>query len=271
MSTTALVIVVIVAVIVIAAAVIAWSVARRNSLRQQFGDEYEEALDTAGSRRLAEAELRERQRRHQALSLKPWSDESRQTYTAQWQEIQGRFVDDPSGSLAAADALVTAVIAERGYPTDDFDQQLSHLSVEHAATLPNYRAAHAVTGADGPASTEDLRQALVDYRSVFSDLLGIEPDDVSTIADGAAPVDATAVDDVTPVDAAAVDDVTPVDAVAVDDATPVDAAVVDATPVDAAVVDATPVDAAVVDDADADADFDTSVAPDGAVVPSTEK
>jgi hypothetical protein len=62
-----------------------------------------------------------------------------------------------------------AVMAERGYPTPDFQQQLSNLSVVHGRTLHHYRKARQISGrtARDEASTEDLRQAMVHYRVLF--------------------------------------------------------------------------------------------------------
>jgi len=86
-------------------------------------------------------------------------------------------VDNPEQAVTTADDLVTRLIAERGYPTGDYDDQLPNLSVEHARTLSHYRDAHEIStrSANGEASTEDLRQALVHYRALFADLLGTEP------------------------------------------------------------------------------------------------
>jgi hypothetical protein len=207
MSTTALVIVLVVVVVVVlvAAVFVGWSVTRRRSLREQFGDEYEDVLDSAGSRRLAETELRQRQRRHQNLNIVALSPEAQQSYTAAWQAIQEQFVDDPAASVAQADTLVTTVAAERGYPTDDYDQHVSDLSVQHAGALSGYRSAHdiSVNGAAATASTEDLRQALVNYRALVTDLIGAPSVDAEPVVANA-PVD-TAPVDTAPVDTAAVE------------------------------------------------------------------
>jgi hypothetical protein len=65
-------------------------------------------------------------------------------------------------------------MTERGYPTEHDDQVLADLSVEHATTLNNYRAAAEIStrAASGAASTEDLRQAMIHYRVLFQELLG---------------------------------------------------------------------------------------------------
>jgi len=172
MNNTAVILIVIVVVVIVA--LLVWSTTRRRSLRQRFGEEYEDALDAAGSRRLAEAELRQRVRNHRKLNLTPLSTTAQAAYAERWQQVQAKFVDDPIASLTEADKVITDVAAERGYPTDDYEQQLAHLSVEHAAALADYRQAHALTVGDAPstASTEDLRKALVQHRTLFNDLLG---------------------------------------------------------------------------------------------------
>jgi hypothetical protein len=177
MSPIALIILIIVILVVIAA--VAWGVqaSRRKKLQSTFGPEYDRVVADTGSRSDAEKELREREKRHAGLELKPLSPESRARYAVSWEEVQIQFVDSPEQAVTTADDLVTRLVAERGYPTGDYDDQLANLSVEHARTLGHYRDAHEIgrRNASGEASTEDLRQALVHYRVLFADLLGTEP------------------------------------------------------------------------------------------------
>ncbi|MFF5175025.1 hypothetical protein ACFY3U_20635 [Micromonospora sp. NPDC000089] len=177
MSPTQVVILVLV-VLVLAAAIAAAVVAgRRRSLRQRFGPEYDRVVAEQDSRSAAERELRDRERRHAELELTPLAPEARARYAAAWEELQVRFVDSPAETVGDADELVSRLIAERGYPTGDFSDQIAHLSVEHARTLTHYRDAHEirVRNERGEASTEELRQAVVHYRALFADLLGEEP------------------------------------------------------------------------------------------------
>jgi hypothetical protein len=150
-----------------------WVASRR--LREQFGNEYDRTVSEVGSRRSAESELRERRKRRSKLELRDLSPESRQRYRASWSEIQSRFVDRPAQSIHDADDLVTAVMRERGYPVEDFEQRAADISVDHPDVVSNYRAAHAISFASDheKASTEDLRQAMVHYRALFEDLVGI--------------------------------------------------------------------------------------------------
>ncbi|MFC3501001.1 hypothetical protein ACFOOK_08500 [Micromonospora krabiensis] len=177
MSPTQIVVIVIVVLVVAALAVAGWTLARRRSLRSRFGPEYDRTVAEQDSRTAAERELRERERRHAELTLTPLDRESRARYAAAWEELQVRFVDSPAETVGDADELVTRLIAERGYPTGDFSDQLAHLSVEHARTLSHYRDAHEIhlRNSRGEAGTEDLRQAVVHYRALFADLLGADP------------------------------------------------------------------------------------------------
>lgn len=143
-------------------------------LRQHFGQEYERQVQEAGgSRAKAEAELLRREKRVEKLEIKPLRPEQREAYAADWQQIQGRFVDDPERSIAMADALVAEVMKARGYPVDDFEQRAADISVDHPGLVQNYRAAHdiAVRRSEGKADTEDLRAAFIGYRSLFEELL----------------------------------------------------------------------------------------------------
>jgi hypothetical protein len=170
---------IVVAVIVIGAVVFGvMAVSRRRRLRQRFGPEYDRVVGERDSRREAEAELTERERRVQGLDIQPLTAAAQASYAGQWTSIQEQFVDAPADAVTGAQLLVVAVMTERGYPVEQDDQVLADLSVGHSATLDRYRAAEEISGkADaGTASTEDLRQAMVHYHALFADLLG-EPAD----------------------------------------------------------------------------------------------
>jgi hypothetical protein len=177
MSTMQVVLIVVIAIIVIAALAAGYMLVRRRNLQQRFGPEYDRVVSETGSRTEAEKELRARERRHAELDLRPLSAESRRSYLAEWEEVQARFLDAPEEAARAGDELVTRLVAERGYPTGDFDEQLAELSVEHAHTLGRYREAHDIVQRHerGEASTEQLRQALVHYRALFAELVGEDP------------------------------------------------------------------------------------------------
>ena len=161
--------------IVVAIAVYTASNSRRRSrLRGDFGSEYDRTVAEAPSRREAESELQERRSRHDELELEPLSRESRSRYLREWEAAQARFVDDPDGAIGDADALIQSVMRERGYPVEDFDQRAADLSVEHGGVVGEYRAAQTIArrSAAGEASTEEQRQAIIHYRSLFEAVVG---------------------------------------------------------------------------------------------------
>jgi hypothetical protein len=151
----------------------AWTRRRRGMLQTRFGPEYERTVQEVGDRRGAESELQTRRKRREKLDIRPLSPEARREFADAWQETQSRFVDEPSEAVSEADRLVIAVMSERGYPMEDFDQRAADVSVDHPMVVEDYRAAHAVSLAnkDGRADTEALRQAMVHYRSLFDELL----------------------------------------------------------------------------------------------------
>ncbi|HYX88208.1 MAG TPA: hypothetical protein VE753_02470 [Gaiellaceae bacterium] len=158
----------------------AWSALaarRRRSLRQTFGPEYDRAVADAATRREAESELAERRKRREELEITPLDSGARERYHDEWRRAQERFVDDPAGAVEEADRLIQNVMRESGYPVNEFEQRAADLSVDHPEVVANYRAAHGISVANerGKASTEDLRTAMVHYRSLFAELLEAEP------------------------------------------------------------------------------------------------
>jgi hypothetical protein len=162
------------AIVLLAAALALWTTRRRSHLQERFGPEYDRTVAEAESRRAAERELTERERRREQLDVKPLSDASRTRYADEWQAVQGRFVDDPEGAVGDADRLVQRVMAERGYPThEDFERRAAEVSVDHPDVVENFREGHRLWQRydSGEGGTEDLRQAMVYYRSLFEELL----------------------------------------------------------------------------------------------------
>lgn len=171
--------------VVVVALLIVSAVRKRRSgqLRDQFGPEYERTLQTAGDRRSAEAELASRAERRKTFEVKPLNPASQERYQQQWRGVQAGFVDTPAQSVRQADGLVTQLMTDRGYPMADFDQRSADVSVDHPDVVENYRQAHAISRAndDGRATTEDLRQAMTRYRTLFERLL----DDTGAAGSGA--------------------------------------------------------------------------------------
>jgi hypothetical protein len=152
---------------------------RSRRLQDRFGPEYDRTVSEAGDRRAAEAELVERTERREQFDIVPLEPEARARYVEAWRHTQAQFVDEPAEATREADRLITSVMRDRGYPVDDFEQRAADLSVDHPQVVDDYRAAHAIAAANdrSEASTEDLRQALVHYRSLFEDLLEDRPGD----------------------------------------------------------------------------------------------
>jgi hypothetical protein len=145
-------------------------------LRNRFGPEYDRAVDNSDDRHAAEAGLRERERERAQFDIKPLPEADRLRFADEWRDLQELFVDQPAEAAAGADVLITRVMEAQGYPMKDFDAQAELVSVDHPNTVENYRFAHAVQQRSGAqqASTEDLREALLRYRSLFEELLGPE-------------------------------------------------------------------------------------------------
>jgi hypothetical protein len=169
----------VVAVIAIAAAVWFFLRSRRTEqLREGFGPEYDRTVQETGSRGAAEKELAARRKRVEQLQIRELAPEERRHFADAWRSTQAHFVDDPGAAIGEADDLVGRLMHTRGYPVGDFEQRAADVSVDHPHVVTNYRSAHAIARrhADGGVSTEDLRQAMVHYRELFTELL--ETDDV---------------------------------------------------------------------------------------------
>jgi hypothetical protein len=166
-------------VVVVVLALVAWWFwrrRRRERLRARFGPEYDRAVEETGRTSRAERELEERERRRAELDIRPLAPASRDRYAESWRQVQERFVDAPAPAVAEADRLVANVMRERGYPVDDFERRAADVSVDHPELVGNYRAAHDIYLKEmrGKATTEELRQAMVHYRSLFDELLVTE-------------------------------------------------------------------------------------------------
>lgn len=168
------VVIAIVALVVIGVLVwFAMNKQRSGQLREVFGPEYDRTVEESEDRKAAESELLERRKRVEEFDIRPLDPAERTRFASRWIAVQSRFVDDPKSALGEADELVTEVMSERGYPMDDFDQRAADVSVDHPRVVEDYRAAHGISERVGSndATTEDMRQALVHYRSLFSELL----------------------------------------------------------------------------------------------------
>lgn len=171
MSTGAIIGIVIVVIVVVAAVVVASGELRRARLRRQFGPEYDRLAGQLGSRKKADAELADRQRRVQALGIHELSPEQQASYSGDWATIQERFVDTPAEAVAAANTLIWSVMRDRGYPADDKNASVEALSFHHPQALAGYR--QTVDLRTDKATTEQLREAMIRYRALFEELTGL--------------------------------------------------------------------------------------------------
>jgi hypothetical protein len=168
-----IVVAVVLVVLLVAVVLVVLQRRRRRQLQERFGPEYQHVVENAQSRRQGEKELIGRERRRDALEIRPLSPGARHRFAEAWTSIQARFVDAPADAVGEAQHLLNELMGERGYPVEDFEQQASDISVDHPALVENYRAAHRVSQENrrGAATTETLRQAMVHYRSLFDELL----------------------------------------------------------------------------------------------------
>jgi hypothetical protein len=186
MATWFWILILVVVVLIALAAVMAARRRRTMALRERFGPEYDRTVGAREDQRAAEADLRDRERQRARLDIKPLSEAARARYTEQWRVIQQDFVDQPEEATTAGYDLVNRVMAERGYPMQDFDARADLVSVDHPGVVDNYRTAHGIheRARQHQASTEDLREALLRYRSLFEELL--RPDGRTAVPSGQA-------------------------------------------------------------------------------------
>jgi hypothetical protein len=167
-------------VVILVIAVLGWVyVQKRKSrtatLRQKFGPEYDRAVRQQGSERKAEAKLSDREKRIEKLNIRDLDPMEHERFSKQWESVQSHFVDSPRGSITEADGLVSSLMKARGYPVSDFDQRAADISVDHPGVVENYRSAHeiAVRVGKDQATTEELRTAMIHYRSLFDELVRV--------------------------------------------------------------------------------------------------
>ncbi len=163
-------------ILVIMGVIMAPNFARRkrsDRLHDQFGDEYDHTVQALGDEKKAIAELEERQKRVDALNILPLSETQRKRYLTDWADVQSKFVDEPGKAVTDADGLIMEVMQLRAYPIADFEQRAADVSVSYPDLVSNYRAAREISIKNKlqEANTEELRQAMIYYRSLFEELL----------------------------------------------------------------------------------------------------
>ena len=180
MNTTYMTIAVVLVLVIIGAILGLVFARRRRSERfhDQFGPEYDHTVQAMGGEKKAQTELEERRKHVEALDIRPLSVSERGRYLADWAAVQSKFVDDPGQAIVDADRLIMQVMQMRAYPVSDFEQRAADISISYPALVSNYRAAReiAVKNEQHQADTEELRQAMIHYRSLFEELLEKEAD-----------------------------------------------------------------------------------------------
>lgn len=174
-------IVIVAAVAVVAAALTL--LARRppggRTLRRRFGPEYDRTVARHdGDTQAAERDLNERVKRHGELRERSLEPAARERYAAGWTAAQERFVDSPQEAVAEADRLLGELAGARGFPEGDrYEEQVSALSVHHGHHVHGYRRVHRAAlartggGQNGGVDTEQMREAMLEARDLFDDLL----------------------------------------------------------------------------------------------------
>jgi hypothetical protein len=177
-NTTYIIITVVVVLVVIGAILgVVFSRRKRSErLQDHFGPEYDRTVQTLGDEKKAQVELDVRQKHVEALAIRPLSVSEREHYLADWAAVQSKFVDEPGQAIVDADHLIMEVMQLRAYPVADFEQRAADISVNYPGLVSNYRAAReiAVKNEQNLADTEELRHAMINYRSLFEELLGTE-------------------------------------------------------------------------------------------------
>lgn len=174
---TVLIVVALIVVIAVAVAAVLYGTGKgggRGGLKRRFGPEYERVVSRHhGDTKAAESELAERVKRHGELRPRPLPAEARDQYVAHWAGLQERFVDSPRQAVVEADKLIGRLASDRGFPdAGEHSDHLDALSVHHAHQVDGYRRVHhAASEAGQGASTEELREAMVQARQLFERLV----------------------------------------------------------------------------------------------------
>jgi|SRR5579863_68511 len=146
---------------------------RTRGFRTRFGPEYDRAVVTHGSSSKAETNLANREAHVKTLEIRDLAATERERFVADWQTVQARFVDHPKTAVSEADVLISALLVALGYPKASFEQRAADISVGYPKLMEDYRRANAIAVRPGraDASTEELRKAMIQYRTIFDELV----------------------------------------------------------------------------------------------------
>jgi dienelactone hydrolase len=130
----------------------------------------------AGDRRAAESQLAEREQRHRQLDIVELEPDAQARYLEAWRAAQGRFVDDPATAIREADALVTKVLRERGYPVEDLARSGAvAILIDAPFNRPQQGRVRSDPLTFTPKDRDEQIQLIVDLRRAV-DLLVARPD-----------------------------------------------------------------------------------------------
>jgi hypothetical protein len=101
-------------------------------------------------------------RRTRTRNLMPLPAESRDRYLTEWEQIEARFIESPEDAVRESDALVMAVMRERGHSL-------------RARDLPKeVQSARDVAAKEKVDRTEGMRRAMLHYRAAMEEVVGAE-------------------------------------------------------------------------------------------------
>lgn len=143
---------------------------RIEGMRDRYGPEFDRQSERLHSTEAAESALTERSRQVSTRELTP---SERQRYREDWERIEARFLDRPALAAAEAERLVSDLMRDRGYRSEDPQDAAMDLSIAHRNVAERYRAGSRIVSSD---STEigDLREAMLHFRTVVDDLLAVD-------------------------------------------------------------------------------------------------
>jgi hypothetical protein len=167
----AIVVIAVLAVLLIGGLIMFMKRKRTNELRDRYGAEYDRTVKARG-RKQGEEDLLGREKRVSSLELHDLQETQRRAFASRWTDVQATFVEAPRTALQHADVLVQEVMSARGYPISDFEQRAADISVDHSQLVSNYRSAHSISQRANSATTEEMRQAMLNYKELFAELLG---------------------------------------------------------------------------------------------------
>jgi hypothetical protein len=119
-------------------------------------------------------ELEMRRKLIENFDIRPFDFAEHESYLTDWKAVQSKFKIEPAQAIQEADQLIMQVMQIRAYPATDFEHRGGEISVYNAELVNNYLAASeiAIKNEQQLASTEEFKQAMKTYQTLFKELLG---------------------------------------------------------------------------------------------------